>query len=297
MCRALLTAMLACLTSPSLAQQVPSEQRPTLAQGIQLVNEGDLENGLLTLDAVVRDLAVDPVQHKKDLSQGYLYRGIAFVGLAQEESAKGSFAAALLYDETLRLTEDKFPPRVIRVFEAARQGKTKSVLLPPSGAVKKAGLGVAGAALIVGGLLAAGGAAVALSDSSPPAPGVTLISASPAAGSTVSVRDNEPVTLHLRVVSSTEFAPSLLCVDYLASGESSAGPCGRSGCPGNCIGQSAPIPAGIPQEFVISIGAGTSSRTCVYPRVTDRAFVCFMGDRGQELRLPELPITYTFVDR
>lgn len=96
--------------------------RPTLVQGIRQVDEGDFENGLLTLDTVVRDLAVDPAQHKKDLSQGYLYRGIAFIDLGQEDSAKGSFAAALHYDKSVRLAEDRFPPRVVRVFEAVRHG-------------------------------------------------------------------------------------------------------------------------------------------------------------------------------
>jgi hypothetical protein len=95
----------------------------------------------------------------------------------------------------------------------------------------------------------------------------------------------------------TAFSPSWLCVDYLAAGEPSTGPCGRSGCPGNCVGQTAPLPAGVPQEFVISMGAGTTSRTCSYPRVTDRALVCFTEHTGLELRLPDLPISYTFVDR
>jgi hypothetical protein len=95
----------------------------------------------------------------------------------------------------------------------------------------------------------------------------------------------------------TAFSPSWLCVDYLAAGEPSTGPCGRSGCPGNCVGQTAPLPAGVPQEFVISMGAGTTSRTCSYPRVTDRALVCFTEYTGLELRLPDLPISYTFVDR
>jgi hypothetical protein len=125
---------------------------------------------------------------------------------------------------------------------------------------------------------------------------VALISASPAPGSTVSAGRNEPVTLRLRVTSPTSFSPSWLCVDYLAAGESSAGACGRSGCPGNCIGQTARIPADTPQEFVISVGAGTTSKTCSYPRVTDRVFVCLADYTGLELRLPDLPIRYTFVN-
>jgi len=129
-----------------------------------------------------------------------------------------------------------------------------------------------------------------------PTASVTLISASPAPGSTVSTGRNEPVTLRLRVTSPTSFSPSWLCVDYLAAGEPSTGACDRRGCPGNCIGQTATIPADTPQEFVISVGAGTTSRTCTYPRVTDRAAVCFTEYTGLELRLPDLPIAYTLVD-
>jgi len=129
-----------------------------------------------------------------------------------------------------------------------------------------------------------------------PTPSIALLSASPAPGSTVSAGRNDPVTLRLRVTSPTTFSPSWLCVDYLAAGEPSTGACGRRGCPGNCIGQTARIPADTPQEFVISVGAGTTSRTCAYPRAVDRAAVCFTEYTGLELRLPDLPIAYTFVD-
>jgi len=130
-----------------------------------------------------------------------------------------------------------------------------------------------------------------------PTPTVALISASPSPGSTVLVSANEPVTLRLRVTSPTAFSPSWLCVDYLAAGETSSGPCGGSGCPGNCIGQTARIPPDTPQEFVISMGAAAASRDCSFPRVTDRARVCFTEYTGLELRLPDLPLSYTFVDQ
>ena len=126
-----------------------------------------------------------------------------------------------------------------------------------------------------------------------PTPNVSLISASPAPGSMVSADRNEPVTLRLRVTSPTSFSPQWLCVDYLAAGEPSTGACGQRGCPGNCIGQTATIPAGIPQEFVISVGAGTTSKSCTYPRAVDRAALCFTEYTGLELRLPDLPIGYT----
>lgn len=205
--RTLSIATLVFLTAGfSPAQQGPADQ---LARGIRLIDEGDFENGLLTLDTAVRDLAVDPAQYKKDLSQGYLYRGIAFVGLGQEESAKGSFAAALHYDKSLRLAEDRFPPRVVRVFEAARQGKTKSVLLPPSGAAKKAGMGAAGVGLIVGGVVVAGGAAAAIAGGvdgivinnpspTPAPPEVAFLDSAPPPGATISVSARQRLDLAIR---------------------------------------------------------------------------------------------------
>jgi hypothetical protein len=126
-----------------------------------------------------------------------------------------------------------------------------------------------------------------------PTPQIALISASPTPGSSVSAGRNEPLTLRLRVTSPTAFRPRWLCADYLSAGESSAGACGQIGCPGNCIGQAAPIPPDTPQEFVISMGAGTSARACGYPRVTERVRVCFTEETGLELRLPDLPARYT----
>lgn len=142
---------------------------------------------------------------------------------------------------------------------------------------------------------ACGGERPTITRDLPPEPTsrIALISASPTPGSSVSAGRNEPVTLRLQVTSVRDFTPRWLCADYLAAGESSTGPCGQIGCPGNCIGQAAPIPAGIPQEFVISMGAGTSSRACGYPRVIDRVRICFTEPTGLELRLPDLPVAYT----
>ena len=154
----------------ALSQNAPGGAEPTLQAGIKQFGEGDLAGAVFTLEAVIRTLALEPTLHTKELSQAYLYRGAAFVGLSQEEHAKGSFAAALQYDKGLRIGEDKFSPRVVRVFEAARTGKTKSVLLPPSNVAKKAGLSGLGIGLIVAGVAAAGGgiAAATAGKSTPP---------------------------------------------------------------------------------------------------------------------------------
>jgi hypothetical protein len=183
--------MLALISAPGFSQGPPVEPEATLELGIEQVNEGNVSVAIFTLETVIRRLAIDPGAHGKELVQGYLHRGIAFVGLAQEENAKGSFAAALQYDKGLRLSEDKFSARVVRVFEAARTGKTKSVLLPPSGVVKKVGIGAGAVALIAGGVLVVagvGGAALATGGSTPNRPPATpTITSSPAGQALASV--------------------------------------------------------------------------------------------------------------
>jgi hypothetical protein len=165
----------------ALPQNAPGAAEPTLQAGVKQFGDGDLAGAVFTLEAVIRTLAVAPALHAKELSQAYLYRGAAFVGLSQEENAKGSFGAALKYDKDLRIGEEKFSPRVVRVFEAARTGKTKSVLLPPSNVAKKAGISGLGIAGIIAGVAAVGGGVAAATRGSsnppptPPTPNPSMI--------------------------------------------------------------------------------------------------------------------------
>jgi hypothetical protein len=149
------------LAGPALAQ-VPAPE-PDLQRGIRQVTNGELDAAVLTLDAVVLKLTPVAATHAGDLAQAHLYKGVALVGLQQEEPAKASFREALRHDPALRLRKGEFPDRVLRVFEAARKGKTESVMKRPSGAPRKAGIGTGAVLAIVGGVLAAGGAAAAVS--------------------------------------------------------------------------------------------------------------------------------------
>lgn len=162
--------LIALTAGPAPPQSLQPGTEPDLQTGIKQVNDGDLAGGVLTLEAIIRRLALEPAQYPKELSQAYLYRGVAFVGLGQEENAKGSFAAALQYDKELRIGEDKFPPRVVRVFEAARLRKTKSVLLPPTNVAKKTGIGALGVAGVIAGVAVVGGGVAAAAGGSTPPP-------------------------------------------------------------------------------------------------------------------------------
>ena len=201
---------------------------PDLQTGIDQLNEGDFPAALLTLDAVIQRLAPEAETRAKELAKAHLYKGVAYVGLMQEEPAKASFREALRYDPALRLLPGQFPDRVVRVFDAARTGKTKSVMQRPSGAPKKTGIGAAAVAAIVGGVALAGGAAAAaVSGSEPtpsPAPAVTPSSYSVmltdqrncgAQGHTV----NQSGTLTARVA----ISPPLRCIQFFCFGSGTLG--------------------------------------------------------------------------
>ncbi len=171
-CLALVVAM--GLGAPA---SLPASTDSDLQAGIRQFNEGDLQAAVISLDRAVERLRPDAASRRDELVEAFVYKGAALVGLAQEEPAKAAFREALRLDPKRRLSEDVFSRRVVRVFEAARAGKAESVLMPPSTAAKKAGIGALGIGAIVGGVvLAGGGVAVAAggNDSTPTAPAPTV---------------------------------------------------------------------------------------------------------------------------
>ena len=162
-----------------------------LARGIQQVQDGDLEGAVTTLDAAVQKLAAIEPSRPADLARAHFYKGVALVGLLQEEPAKASFREALAHDPYLRVRSGEFPDRVVRVFEAARRGISRSVMKRPSGAPKKAGIGTGAVLAIAGGVaLAAGGvAAVASGAAAPNRPPTGSISVTPPGQAIVGVTE------------------------------------------------------------------------------------------------------------
>jgi hypothetical protein len=139
---------------------------PEVTRGIQFVNDGDYETAIVTLDKAVRRLAADPAKIK-DLAQGYLYLGIAYVGKGHEAAAKAKFREAVAQMKDLSLSPDQFPPKVINLFEAAKEESrqaTRAAATPASPVaetpvVAKQKGGSKKLLLIGGGLALAGGAA------------------------------------------------------------------------------------------------------------------------------------------
>lgn len=142
-----------------------SAQDSGLAQGLQQVREGDYEAAVVTLEAAARRLEAQ-AGRQGEASQARLHLGVARVGLGDLDGARLEFRSALRLDPTLRVGEDRFSPKVVRVFESARQDVSTQTAPEPKKSSKKT-------LLIVGGLGAAG-AGVAITASGgggTPAPG------------------------------------------------------------------------------------------------------------------------------
>ncbi|HJS57387.1 MAG TPA: tetratricopeptide repeat protein [Vicinamibacteria bacterium] len=142
-----------------------SAQDGGLALGLQQVREGDYEAAVVTLEAAARRLEAQ-AGRQGEAAQARLHLGVARVGLGDLDAARLEFRSALRLDPTLRVGEDRFSPKVVRVFESARQDVATQTAPEPKKSSKKT-------LLIVGGLGAAGaGIAIAASGGGgTPAPG------------------------------------------------------------------------------------------------------------------------------
>lgn len=150
----LLTCGLLGLGAHLPAQSAASGPDPEVTKGIHEVDEGDYETAILTLDAAVRRLGGKP-DRARDLGQAYLYLGIAYLGKGHETLAKAKFREALAQSTDLSLSPEKFAPRVLELFERAREeaGRTspgptrkkgrKTLVLVGVGGAAAAGIAVA----------------------------------------------------------------------------------------------------------------------------------------------------------
>jgi hypothetical protein len=113
-----------------LAGPSPSSE-PSMRDGIRQVDEGDLSAAVITLtNALGRmDAAQAP---EKERALGYVYLGMAQLGLGQTDPARASLRFAWGLNEGARLDPKLFPPRVVRLYDEvgaevrARSRVTKS---------------------------------------------------------------------------------------------------------------------------------------------------------------------------
>lgn len=151
---------------PGWPQEPTGEQEA--ADGIRQVKDGDFEKAVVTLDSAVRKLEGHP-ERERLLVQVLVQLGVALVALDQDEHARPRFRRALTIDPKLRLTPDTFSPKVIVVFEQARN----ELPGPTSGGSK----GGSKALVIVGAAAAVAGVTLAVSGGDDPGPPVTTASA------------------------------------------------------------------------------------------------------------------------
>jgi tetratricopeptide (TPR) repeat protein len=158
------------LGAPSALPAQTASSDAEVAKGVRQVDEGDYDAAIVTLDSASRRLAGDPGK-ARDLSEAYLYLGIAYVGKGHEAAAKAKFREAVRQIKDLVLSTDKYPPKVIDLFEAAREEVNRAAAATPAAAPSPAAgpasvpkkSGGPNKGLIIGGVLLAGaGAAVAV---------------------------------------------------------------------------------------------------------------------------------------
>jgi hypothetical protein len=230
---------------PQLARGQSGTVDADMATGVRQVREGDFDAALITLDGVVKRLSGQPGQ-AKELARAYTYLAIAYVGLAQQETARAKFLAAWKVDRSMTLSPKEFPPNIIQFFEEAKKegeekakAETKPVAATPTPAPvtaaatpEKKGGGHTGLILLGAGVGAAAIVAVAAAGKSSSTPPTTLtpppatladLSAtvdSPQASSNISCTDNVFLTVTLRNAARSSVSVSAVRVEHtVLSGE------------------------------------------------------------------------------
>jgi hypothetical protein len=133
LCSLLVLALGLAPALPAAAQGTVTD--PEILRGMKQVDEGDYDAGILTLDAAVRRLSGQPAR-QGELAQAYLYLGVAYLGKGHETSARARFRDALKQARDLNLSPERFAPRVIELFEKAKEvvGPGATTAPPPSAA-------------------------------------------------------------------------------------------------------------------------------------------------------------------
>ena len=117
--------------APTLAAADPPVRDAEVVRGIAEVDSGEYDSAMLRLEAATRRLA-GRRDRRHDLVQAYVYLAVAYLAKGHETSAKNRFRDALAQDSTLRLTSETFSPRVVEVFEKARDQMAGSTSPVPS---------------------------------------------------------------------------------------------------------------------------------------------------------------------
>jgi hypothetical protein len=104
----------------TLALTLVSQVPPELADGMRLVDEGDLAGGVASLEPALLRLAAEngPARER---ALGYLYLGMAQLGLDRAVAARASLREAWRLNPGARLDPMRFPPRVVKLYQEVGQ--------------------------------------------------------------------------------------------------------------------------------------------------------------------------------
>ena len=166
--------LLAALAGPETVAG-SAAQDPGLAAGVRRVDEGDFEGAVATLGPVADRLSATGGH---EAAQACLYLGIAHLALDERDAAGVRFVQALGHEPSLRLSPDRFSPKVIAAFEEARREREAAARALKAGSPpqeKKSHLGRT--LLLVSGVAAGAGVAVAASGGSSTAGGIRFADA------------------------------------------------------------------------------------------------------------------------
>jgi hypothetical protein len=150
-----LAVFILCALGGSLAPVRADEPADVeIEAGIRQVQEGDFETAVVTLDDAYRRLSRDTPRSPL-LVRAAVHLGMAYVALDQRETAKARFKDALGLDPNLRLTSERYSPKVIAVFEEARRERAAQAVAISTPRKRSArpwilgGVGVAGGAVVL----------------------------------------------------------------------------------------------------------------------------------------------------
>lgn len=182
-----------------------------LARGKELLRQGEYDQAAVVLDRVTRRLGTN-AKAAREAASAHVHLALAYVGLAQDTLARANFKEALRRDPSIQLTASDQSPKVLELFQTAKDELAREKLLNASS--KKGG---SKAPLVIGlAALGAGGAAIGLkgggggggdtpsgSSGTPittgcPSP-ITVASASISRGATVSMSSPQTLTLTLNL--------------------------------------------------------------------------------------------------
>lgn len=114
-CVASVLALVVLLPAASHAVQERADSDAEVAKASRLIDEGDFQGAIDILQPAVRRLALNDRQSRQ-LARGYLYLGISYLMLREEEAGKGYFREALKEDPGLVIDEARHPAKVVRAF-------------------------------------------------------------------------------------------------------------------------------------------------------------------------------------